>query len=144
MSGPHALFVGEEAGAAEALIQRAGLGVGIFQPRVHIEKLVTNLAEKPDDRFLMGAVFARIEGFGNSLRTISLWGADVADAEMFHRIRHNLAPYRVELRDVATGTQLLSISSRGEVVFIYDGPRALDAVDQTLKTLSKDGYVEWP
>jgi hypothetical protein len=143
-SGAHSVLVGAEGGMVEILIQRTSLKEGIIAPRVFVDRLVTDLANSPDDRFLMGGVFARIEGYGNSLRSIALWGADVADAELFHRIRGNIAPYRVELRDVKRGSQILSISSRGELTFNYDRPELLTDITTTLKTLHDEGYIEWP
>lgn len=143
-SGSHSLLVGAEGGMVDVLIQRTTLNEGIYAPRVFVDRLVTDLANSPDDRFLMGGVFARIEGYGNSLRSIALWGADVADAELFHRIRANIAPYRVELRDVKRGSQILSISSRGELTFNYDRPELLLDITTTLKTLHDEGYIEWP
>ena len=143
-SGPHSVLVGAEGGMVEVLIQRTALNEGIYTPRVFVDRLVANLANSPDDRFLMGGVFARIEGYGNSLRSIALWGADVADAELFHRIRANIAPYRVELRDVKRGSQILSISSRGELTFNYDRPELLTDITTTLKILHDEGYIEWP
>jgi hypothetical protein len=144
LSGAHSVLVGAEGGMVEILIQRTSLKGGIIAPRVFVDRLVTDLANSPDDRFLMGGVFARIEGYGNSLRSIALWGADVADAELFHRIRGNIAPYRVELRDVKRGSQILSISSRGELTFNFDRPELLTDITTTLKTLHDEGYIEWP
>ena len=143
-SGTHSVLVGAEGGMVDILIQRTSLKEGMIVPRVLVDRLVTDLANSPDDRFLMGGVFARIEGYGNSLRSIALWGADVADAELFHRIRGNIAPYRVELRDVKRGSQILSISSRGELTFNYDRPELLTDITTTLKTLHEEGYIEWP
>jgi hypothetical protein len=144
LSGTHAILVSSEGDLVQSFLRASHVTSSMVMPRVFVDNLVNKFAEQPDDRFVLGGVYARVDGYGNSLRTIALWGADVTDTQLFRLVRGNLGPYRVDLRDLKRGVPLLSISSRGELSFNYDGSRSLLDVTATLEVLTREEYIAWP
>lgn len=134
VSSPHNAIISEA-------LRRSSLA-GHVQPHVNIEGLVRDLTSGERALYAMSRLYSRIEGFGNSLRSVSLYGEDLAGARLFHEILGRLLPHRVELRDLRTGSTLLSIASRGEVSFVYRGNGSLVSVDATMKNLAR--YITWP
>ena len=84
-----------------------------------------------------------LEGYGRSLRTIGLWGDDIADAKFFHEVRDRILAYRVSLRDTKTDREVASIGSQGEVSFYYRGISHLDQTDRLLKFLTALSAITW-
>jgi hypothetical protein len=78
------------------------------------------------------------------LRTIAFWGADLADAGLFRQVRKELAPFRTEVRDLRTGHPVVSVGSRGEVTFQYDGIGSLNALLKVISFLTEKGMIDWP
>lgn len=141
-SGKHLLLLGEHLSLVETFIAKFGLREYSFCPAVEIQRLVKSLVECPSS-YVMSAVYARVQGFGQSLRSISLYGSDVGDARLFRDIIEGLQPYRVTLRKVETGEEVISIGSRGETSFHYNGPKCLREVDRALQFLAKEKYIDW-
>jgi hypothetical protein len=110
--------------------------------QIMIPDLVRQLTEKPDV-YSLGIVYARVDGYGRSLRAISLYGADLAEAQLFRDILPKLVPFRTLLRDVRTGNDILQIGSKGEVGFNYRNPKSLSAVDKALFFLTEKGLLLW-
>jgi hypothetical protein len=141
-SGPRFLLVSSHAGLDEQLILRSKGRIAAVRPTIDIPKLVNELTHTPG-RYVISALWARVEGFGQTLRSMSLFGTDLAASSLFTEILPLLVAHRVQLRDVSTRTDALSIASRGEVGFQYSGLRSLRAVDQTLSFLSSHHHIEW-
>jgi hypothetical protein len=110
--------------------------------QIKVPDLVRQLTEKPDV-YCLSVVFARIDGYGRSLRTISLYGTDLAEAQLFRDILPKLVPYRAHLRDVRTGEEILQVGSKGEVVFNYRDTATLSKIDKSLLFLTKHGFLVW-
>jgi len=119
-SGGRFLLVSSHTGLDEKLIAATGGRVSATRPTVDIPKLVKELTSTPG-RFVMSALWARVEGFGQALRAMSLYGNDLATSALFVGLLPQLVPHRLQLRDVATRVEIVSIASRGEVGFTYSG-----------------------
>ena len=109
---------------------------------IKVYNLVKELTEKPD-RYCLGIVYARVDGYCRSLRTISLYGADLAEAQLFRDILPKLVPFRTQLREVRTGSEILQVSFKGEVSFSYNNTNSLIEVDQALHFLTTHGFLIW-
>jgi hypothetical protein len=136
------LFAGAHAQLVDRLLTLAGIKEAIRAPSVDIARVVDDLTKDPQ-RYCMSALHARIDGYGLALRSIALYGLDLADAALFRELLPNILPYRVTLRDAAVRSDALSIASRGEVAFQFQGEASLRGVDQALRFLSRGGYVDW-
>jgi hypothetical protein len=141
-SGPRFLLVSSHTGLDEQLIVRSKGKIAAIRPTIDIPKLVKELTDVPG-RYVMGALYARVEGFGQTLRSMSLYGTDLAASSLFTEILPMLVSHRVVLKDISTRMDTLSVASRGEVSFQYSGLRSLRAVEQTLSFLSNHHYIEW-
>jgi hypothetical protein len=141
-SGHRFLLVSSHVDLVKKLVDLLGLRDRIFSPSVKIAQLVNDLVAQPCE-YCMSALYANVNGYGQALDSISLYGADLADAELFTGLLPQLLPYRVTLRDVKTKHEMLSAGSMGQIGFHYNGGRSLRSVDETLAFLSKHNYLKW-
>lgn len=125
-----------------SLLQRAGFHKLLTNPAVNIPMVVKELTDNPGS-YAMSAVFAYVDGYGESIRSISFYGDDLAEAALFRETLPKIRPRRVSLRDVTTMTEVLSIGSRGQISFHYSGDRSLVDVDSALRFLSQRNYLTW-
>jgi len=101
---------------------------------------------EPDDSgtpYRLGALYAAVDGFGRSVRTVSLFGDDLGGATMVRAMLEYLNPFRVTLRDIRNDQEVLSISTQGEMNFYYRGSGSLDAVDKALAHIRRGNYIHW-
>lgn len=114
----------------------------IVTASIKVQDLVKDMTEKPT-HYCLGAVQARVDGYGRSLRSMSLYGMDLADAQLFRDILPKLVPYYVHLHDVRTGDEVIRVGNQGKIKFTYNGKESLHEVDKALHYLSKHGYLQW-
>ena len=126
----------------ERLIDLLGLRGSLRSPVVHVNRLVDLLVDDPQ-QYCMSQLFAKVNGFGRSLRSMLLYGDDLAEAKLVRSILPRLVPFRVQLRDVAARKDILSIAARGEIGFYYHGPETLTEVDQCLRFVSQNRLLQW-
>lgn len=136
------LLLASHAELVHTLLNLAAQRDNVYPPFVDVPRLTHDLAKRPRN-FCLGALFARVDGYGQSIRSLALYGNDLADAKLFTDLLPNLVPYRVHLRDVRTGVEIISVGSRGEISFLYRGAPSLRAVDQALSFLNRLGYLTW-
>ena len=74
---------------------------------------------------------------------MALYGADVGDSKLFRDMLSGLQPYRVTLRKVESGQEVVSVGSRGEIGFHFSGKRSLSDTDAALRFLAKGSYIDW-
>lgn len=138
----HIVLLGQENSIVELLIDRYHLRPRLYCPSVAVESLVKSLVENPGP-YVLSAVYARVEGYGQALRSVVLYGADLGSARLFRDMLKDLQPYRVGLRRHATGQEILSIGSRGEMNFIFNGVGSLEQIDRTLGFLATESFIDW-
>ena len=143
-SGYHAILVSPASDAVPALLDRLGMVTVIHQPEVQVDTLVRQLVKEPHAQYVIGALFAKVHGFGHALRSIALWGSDVGCTRLFVDILDRLYVYRLELRDVRSGSPIVSIDSHGDLSFSMDGARSLQEVTQALRFLTQRELILWP
>jgi hypothetical protein len=136
------MLVGTAQEVVSYVLKETTLVGGVTSPAVNVAKLVGDLASTPDS-YSLGTVHARVDGYGHSLRSLVMYGDDLADARLFRDVLSRIAPYRVSLRDVLTKDELLTIGSRGDVGFHCRGVKTLAEVDKALGFLSSRGYMAW-
>ncbi|WP_227243096.1 hypothetical protein [Paraburkholderia caribensis] len=100
-------------------------------------------AEQPGAPYRLGALYAAVDGFGRSVRTVSLFGDDLGGATLVRGILEYLNPFRVTLRDIRNDLEVLSISTQGEMNFYYRGASSLDAVDKALSHIRRGNFIHW-
>ena len=118
-------------------------------PQVHVAKLVDRLTHPRHHQYAFSQIYAKVDGDGISLRTISLFGSDIGGSGLYQLVSDKVSAYRVEIRDLATSDTLMSIGTRGEVSFWYNSNLSLTRVEDTLRFLNQDwegsgAFLEWP
>ena len=126
----------------EVLMKRTGHSAKTLSPSIDVPRIVRELADKPE-AYVMSAAWARVDGYGQALRTIVMYGTDLAEAKLFRSMLSEIVPYRVTVRNIRTHHDALTIGSRGEVAFHYRGTISLQEVDQALRFLSAQKYLHW-
>ena len=117
-------------------------------PRVNVDSFARHLVTPPpnfhDSRpYLLGAVWAAIDGEQETLKSMSLYGNDLAEAKLFQRLLGRMNVNRIAIRNT-DGVEILSISSVGEVSLqAHRGLNHLNAIDALLEFLVDGGYVDW-
>lgn len=145
-SSDRLILVSSHAAVVDSFLRRTRLSDISEFPRVDIRRVVDHLAygDAGNGReYRMGVLFASLEGYGRALRTIGLWGDDIADARFFNEINSELTPYRVSIRDVRSDREVASIGSQGEVNFYYRGFAHLDQIDRLFKYLTNLNAIAW-
>jgi hypothetical protein len=153
------LILSLDADTVDSIFEIAGIAGQIIAPRISVDTLVRDLVIPPilEDNltqnkkeinrgrsYLIGAVWAAIEGHGRSLRSCSFFGDDLAEAKMFRDIMDKLSVTRVGLRDHKTDKEILSISSIGDITLqAYRGPEHLNAIDELTFYLKSHSYINW-
>jgi hypothetical protein len=135
----------------EWLLDAGGVIGRTIPPRIHVDRLARDLVapstavtEKIGGRpYLMGAVWAAIEGNGDALRSVVLYGNDLADARLFQQLLKRINVHRVGVRHL-TGKEILGISGVGQVSLqSHRGLRHLQMIDELLTFLEGSGYIDW-
>jgi len=140
------ILVSTHHSVVQAFLRECGVESQIEYPRIDVIQLVSQLAHPSDETgraYRMGNVFASIEGFGRALRTIGLWGDDIADASLFSDLSPRISPYRVTLRDPRSDREIASVGSGGEMTFFYRGVNQLDQTDKLFRFLSEQHFIAW-
>jgi len=138
----HALLFGNQGVLVETFLKRCLPKARVFCPALEIPRLVKDLVAEPV-QYSMSAIYARVEGYGQNLRTMALYGSDVGNADVLRDLLPALQAYRVTLRRIDTGKEVLSIGSRGEASFLYRGKNSLRNVDAVLRFLTNKRYIDW-
>lgn len=132
----------------DSFLKDGKLGNFVEFPRVDVVGLVSELTEPADNAgraYRMSAVFAALDGYGRSLRTVAFWGDDIAGASLFHTLRNDLSAYRVSIRDVRKDFdfEIASISSGGEISTLIRGISHLGHIDRMLKYINEHNFIIW-
>jgi hypothetical protein len=138
----HFLICGLSADLVMTLLGQLDLLSSAFAPHIAVDRLVRDFVAAPTS-YSLSAVYTRIRGFRQMLRSMSFFGSDIASAPLFRNLLPDLQPYRVTFRDLASGIEIGSIGSRGEVNFAFSGPRSLSRVNAALAFLHASDYIDW-
>lgn len=124
------------------LLQIAVLENRVASPTIDVTALVTAVAENPKD-YALSMVNARVDGYGQAFRSMIMYGSDLADAKLFRDVLPRIAPYRATLRCQLRREDILTVSSRGEVSFMYRGSQSLREVDDALRFIAQGKFMDW-
>lgn len=114
----------------------------IVNVRVDIPRLVNALMTAPCD-YAIGAAWARVDGYGQKLRTLGMFGEDLTETDLFRKLiaENHVSCFRVALRDVRRAIEVFSISHRGEMSMRYVDEESLLGVQDGIRFLTNSGYL---
>lgn len=104
----------------DKLVEQRGLEMSLARPVVDIDRIVGDMLENRGElssRYSLGAMWAKVSGPGEAYRTIIVYGNDLLDSGLLRRQLDYMQPYRLHLRDIRLGIEVLAIGSRGECGF---------------------------
>lgn len=110
---------------------RALFGPQLSRVSIKIDELVRLLSKSPD-RYVLSTVYARVPAFGESLRAISFYGDDIAEAVLFRQNISLLNCYTCGVRDVVGGPEIVRLGTDGYLYFAFTGANSIKRVDQVL------------
>lgn len=98
---------------------------------IRIDDLVRLISVSPD-RYVLSSVYARVPAFGESLRAVSFYGEDIAEASIFRDHLTLFNCYTCGVRDVVGGTEIVRLGTEGYIHFYYAGRDSVKRVDSVL------------
>ena len=142
-SGPRCLILASARNIAQHLISTDLARV--ISPRlvtvsIAVDNLVRKLCQKPTV-YVLSFVHARLPAFGASLRSVSLYGDDLAEASMFRDHVGLMNFFTCGLRRAVGGPELLRLGADGTVSFYLTDPHRVLEVEGVLSFLRQEGYL---
>ena len=113
-----------------------------LRPWVDISAIV-DLLSRGLDIYTLSNVWARTDGYGVNLKTVAFFGQDIAQAKIFNDFRREMDPFRIEIKDAASRTSVISINKNGEISFA-NGEAERGAASQALTFLNSHKFISWP
>jgi|SRR5215213_4044748 len=110
---------------------RTIFGAQLRRVSIKVDELVKLIASSPD-RYVLSTVYARVPAFGESLRAVSFYGDDIAEAELFRDNIRLLNCYTCGVRDVVGGAEIVRLGTDGYVYFNFTGLSSIRKVDKVL------------
>lgn len=107
---------------------------------IAVDALVKALVEKPTT-YALSFAHARVPAFGVSLRSISYYGDDLAEASLFRDSIALTRFFTCGLRSAAGGTELVRLGSDGMISFYHRDDRSIKEVEKALGFLRDTGYL---
>ncbi len=142
-SGRHFLLAGVDELLLPKVLTQLGWLRLVAPPYVDTVGLCKDMVTNPSS-YSLGVVWARVDAYGQSLRTMAFYGEDLAEAGLFKQLLPGLTPFRVHLRDPRNGVEVLSIGSKGELAFQFRNANSLREIDKCLRHLNNRALLSWP
>ena len=125
------------------ILKATKLKARVEAPAVKVSALMETLTRDPGE-YMLSALYSRIEDQGQSLRSMTLFGADLASSRVFRDLIPHMSPYRATMRDPVRQDDVLTIGSRGDVAFMFRGATSLSRVTRALRWLRTHNLILWP
>lgn len=142
-SGPRVLLLSESKQIVDVLLAQAvrpSLALTLRRVRVPVDELVKSLAERPG-AFVLSFVHARVPVYGQQLRSISLYGDDVAESTLCRTHLPLMECYACGLRDVVGGGELIRLRGDGVISLAAHGLRNMNLVERALGFVRERGFL---
>jgi hypothetical protein len=107
---------------------------------VRVHDLVSFLVSSPS-KYVLSLVHAKIPAFGNALKSMSFYGDDVAEANLFRDNFGLLNCHTCGLKDVIRGSEIVRIGSDGQLTVQWPNARRLGEVEAALGFLSENNFI---
>ncbi|MES2938927.1 MAG: hypothetical protein V4864_14675 [Pseudomonadota bacterium] len=136
----HVLLCAESLAVVEAFAGRhlRRNGIHLRRTQIRVTELVRQLLATPT-QFALTHVHARIGGFGESLKTISMWGDDLGDAQFVRDSSNIMFGTQCGLRRLDEERELLRLTNEGKFSFFYEEGR-LKPIEGVLSYLYANSF----
>lgn len=116
----------------------------IFVPKlkpvsIAVDGLVKSLTKNPT-KYSLSFVHARVPAFGTSLRSVSYYGDDIAEASLFRENIHFMNFFTCGLRPTIGKSEIVRIGSDGSLSF-YASTDKFKEIENIFRFLRKEGYL---
>jgi hypothetical protein len=141
-SGTRLLALSLNRGIVEHLLETGFYGALARLKRVSIgvDQLVKSLATKPTD-YALSFAHARVPAFGASLRAVSYYGEDLAEAALFRDQLALMVFFTCGLREAKASSEIVRLGADGQVSFLLNHQRRVIEVERALSFLREEGYL---
>lgn len=119
----------------------------VFVPRLRfvpiaVDDLVRAVVNKPS-LYSLTRVYARVPAYGQNLRSVSYYGDDLGEANMFREQMDKLSFFVCGLRNAIEGHELVRLGSDGAISFFVAQPegKRLREVERVLNFLKQNSYL---
>lgn len=107
---------------------------------IAVDDLVKAVTVRPTV-YVLSFVHCRVPAFGASLRSMSFYGDDLAEASLFSDNVRFMNIFTCGLRRAVGGPELVRLSGDGVVSFYLSGPDRIRDVEEVLGFLRAEGYL---
>jgi hypothetical protein len=150
-SGPRILILSEGRSIVEHLVKDnldEVLPPGLRRVSIAVQELVTAITARPT-LYVLSFVHARVPAFGAALRSVSLYGDDLAEASLFRDQLPLLIFFICGLRRATGGSEIVRLGADGTISFRFTDPRdeRIREVEEILRFLRSERYLVtdiWP
>lgn len=143
-SGGKVLLLGEALSIVDSLLRQeaaSGKSPKLRRMSIAVDSLVKALAGSPG-RYLLSRVDALVPG-GQNLRSISFYGDDIGEAELFKSHLNVLQCYGCGLREVSEKPEILRLVNRGIISFQFSGSKRIIEVEKALSFVSGKNFLKF-
>jgi hypothetical protein len=117
----------------------------VFSPRLRrvsiaVDGLVKAMADKPT-AYSLSFAHARVPAFGSSLRALSFYGDDLAEASLFRERIGLMVFFTCGLREAAGGSEIVRLGADGTISFFMAESHRVLEVEKALGFLRHEGYL---
>jgi hypothetical protein len=145
------MLLSQDQAHVQSFLSICGIENRLERPRISISNFVNDLIAPVNDshdaksgrQYRISTIFAAVDGYGRSLKTMALWGDDLINAELFISLIKKINPYRITVRELLRDVDIASLGSNGEVNFYFRGQSQLQKIDNFFRFLKKRGYIHW-
>ncbi|MEA1647832.1 hypothetical protein UAJ10_02205 [Nitrospirillum sp. BR 11164] len=143
-SGPRVLLLSTGKKIVDVLIEKeinTTLSPNLRPAHLKINDLVHLIVKSPD-RYLLTSVYCRTPAYGADLQSLSMFGDDVGNAELFREIMDRMTAYRCGLGRLRDRKEIVRLGSDGAISFFWENERRAKEVESTLNYLKNNNLIE--
>lgn len=107
---------------------------------IAVDKLVNDIAEMPE-LYALSLVHARVQIFGSSLRSVSFYGDNLAEAPLFRDQMSSMTFFKCGLKYLSGGAEIVQLGIGGEVSLRLTDYRRITDTEGVLGFLRAKGYL---
>lgn len=142
-SGPRLLLLSVDKEITEFVVEKdlsTFLVPHLRRVGIAVDKLVNDIAEMPDN-YALSLVHARVQIFGSSLRSVSFYGDNLAEAPLFRDQMSSMTFFKCGLKHLSGGAEIVQLGIGGEVSLRLTDSRRIADTEAVLRFLRAKGYL---